>query len=111
MKVVYIADDGKEFDDEFDCINYEWKVNHPHLKDIGFYDEENNKLTDIFSEEVYCITETVVIPDEIALKELQEFADYTGFCCYKDINKCGEWIFNYDIETFVKKSKLSDFRR
>lgn len=106
MKVIYISDDGKKFDDEFDCINYEWKVNHPHLKDIGFYDEENNKLTDIFSEEVYCITETVVIPDEIALKELQEFADYTGFCCYKDINECGEWIFNCDIGAFVKKSNL-----
>ena len=106
MRVVYIADDGKEFDDEYECIDYEWKLKRPHLShltDIKFYDKDDNELTDIFSEEAYSITELVVVLDEIALKELQEFADYTGFCCYEDITECGEWIFNYDEGTFVKK--------
>ena len=104
MRILYIADDGKEFDDEFECTDYEWKLNHSHLKDIGFYDKDNNELTDIFTEETYSITERVVVSNETALKELQEFADYTGFCCYEDIIECGEWTFNYDKGTFVKKA-------
>ena len=38
MRTVYIADDGKEFDNEFDCEHYEWILNHPNLKYIKIYD-------------------------------------------------------------------------
>ena len=102
MKIIYIADDGKEFDNEFDCEDYEWKLNHPYLKDICFYDKDNNNLVDIFTDDAYGKTERVVVSSENALKDLQEFADYTGFCCYGDIVECGEWIFNEEKCTFIK---------
>ena len=50
MKVIYIADDGKEFDNEYDCESYEWELNHAHLNEICFYDKDGNKLDDIYSE-------------------------------------------------------------
>ena len=102
MRVVYIADDGKEFNDEFECLDYEWILNHPYLKDIHFYDKDNNKLDDIFSQDVYCKTERVVVPNENAVKDFQDFADYTGFCCYKRIVERGEWIFDNESGMFVK---------
>ena len=102
MKVLYIADDGKEFDNEWDCRNYEWKLNHSSLKDIYFYDKNNKLLEDIFSEETYNVTEKIVVTTENQLNDLQEFADYYGFCCYEDINECGEWIFDNSKSAFVK---------
>lgn len=101
MKAIYISDDGKIFEDEWECKDYEWRLKHP-LTDIHFYDENNNELTDIFSEESYSKTEKVVVSNEKTLKELQEFADYIGFYCYYDIDECGEWVFDYKKEGFIK---------
>ena len=42
------------------------------------------------------------MPNEDAVKELQELGRYTGYCCYEDITECGEWYFNYKKDTFVK---------
>lgn len=100
MKVLYIADDGKKFENKFDCLEYEWKLNHPSLKDICFYDKDNNLLEDIFSDKIYQITEKVVVTNKDQLGDLFEFARYTGFCSYYDIIDCGEWVFNGNI--FVK---------
>lgn len=102
MKVIYIADDGKEFDNEFDCQTYEWTLNHPHLKDICFYDKDNNTLDNILVQETYEITERIVVPNKDALNDLLELARYTGFCCYEDVIECGEWVFNHKRLTFVK---------
>lgn len=102
MKVIYIADDGKEFDDEYDCKEYEWKLNHPYLKDVLFYDEHNEVLGDIMSENTYSIADKIIVPNTKSLKDLQELADYCGFCCYEDIVECGEWIFDNNKASFVK---------
>lgn len=102
MKVIYIADDGKEFDNAYDCESYEWKLDHTHLNEICFYDKDGNKLDDAYSENTYNNAERIVVPNENAVKELQELGRYTGYCCYEDIVECGEWQFNYKKETFVK---------
>ena len=34
MKILYQADDGTRFDNEWDCEDYENKLNHPYLKNI-----------------------------------------------------------------------------
>ena len=103
MRVTYIADDGREFDDEFDCLDYEWKISHPCLKDVCLYDKHDKKLDNIFSEETYYIADRIIVPNENALKDLQELAIYTGFFCYEDIVECGEWIFDYSKEAFEKR--------
>lgn len=102
MRVIYIADDGKEFNDEYECKDYEWILNRPHLKDVHFYDAGGNELCNIFSEDTYNKTEKIIVSNEIAVKTLQEFTDYTGYCAYESIDRCGEWLFDYNKETFVK---------
>ena len=100
MRIVYIADDGKEFDDEYECKDYEWKLNHPHIENVRLYGKHNKKL---HSEKTYCEVRNVIISDKNALNDLQDLAKYTGFCCYEDITECGEWKFSDEEETFVKK--------
>lgn len=102
MRVVYIADDGKEFDDQYDCEHYEWKLNHPSLNNIHLYDKDNNELEDLFSEDVYGIVVKIIVPDENAAKDLRELGDYTGYCCYEDIYEPGEWVWNDEIFVKVK---------
>lgn len=102
MKVIYIADDGKEFDDEFDCQDYEWILSHSHIKDVRAYDKDENKLEDILSEKTYEIADKIVVPNENALNDFRELASYTGFCAYDDVVECGEWVFDYKKGTFVR---------
>ena len=102
MRVVYIADDGKEFDDQYDCEDYEWKLNHPSLNDIRLYDGDGNELKDILSQDTYEIVMKIVVPSEIAAKDLRELGYHTGWCCYEDISEPGEWGWNNDIFVKVK---------
>lgn len=37
MKIIYVADDGTQFDNQFECENYEWKINHFNLDKILFF--------------------------------------------------------------------------
>jgi len=101
MKIIYIADDGTQFDNEVDCTDYEWKLNHPNLKDIFIFDEDGNELKDIFEEDTYNNSMKIIVSTDEAVKDLQELAGYTGYCCYYNINKVGEWIFNKHDEMFV----------
>lgn len=102
MRIKYIADDGTEFDDETLCEDYEWKLNHPHLKDIHVFDEGGNEFKDIFSEDTYNQSAKIVVDTIEAVKDLQDLGIYTGYNCYEDIDDVGEWVFDLKKETFVK---------
>ncbi len=102
MTVIYIADDGTQFDNEWDCEAYEWKLNHPHLKDILIFDENGNKFEDIMAEDTYNYSAKIVITSDDALQAIQDLESYTGYCCYGSIDSIGEWVFDKRKETFVK---------
>lgn len=93
MRVVYIADDETQFDNEFECEHYEWILNHPHLKDVCCYDKDDNELKDIMAEHTYTYSMKIVVPTDEAAKDLQDLADYTGYCYYAHITKNGTWVF------------------
>ena len=63
MRTVYIADDGKEFDNEFECEHHEWMLNHPNLKYIKIYDNRTGELfDDITTDDAYNYGDKVVVP-------------------------------------------------
>lgn len=101
MKILYIADDGKEFDNEFECEDYEWKLHHSYLNQVIFYDKDNNKL-DPFNDGTYKKTEKVFVPDNDSLDDLLEYANYTGYCDYTDISFSGTWVWSEDEMGFVE---------
>ena len=94
MTVIYIAKDGKQFNDEFECINYEWLLDHPSIIKAVFLDKEANKLGDFFSEDTYNNVVTIVVPDTNTLRDFCALARYTGFCAYLDIDRTGTWVWN-----------------
>lgn len=103
MKIVYIANDGTQFDNQYECENYEWELRHPYLNHITIFDKYGNELTDIFSEKTYSSCDTIIILNEKILKDLQDLAAYTGYCLYSDINKVGVWEYKDNDNCFVLK--------
>lgn len=93
MKIVYIADDGKEFYDEFECCDYEWQLRHPHLKDIECYDKDGKLLSNIMADDTYNYSQIIVVPTDECAKELSDLAEYAGYCCYYHITEAGIWKF------------------
>lgn len=102
MRTLYIADDGKQFEDEYECRNYEFCISHPHLKTIELYDRHGKKLTDPLDDETYFNFTKIIIHSEEELTDLYDAADYTGFTGYYDIKSSGTWVFDQDKEKFVK---------
>lgn len=93
MRVLYIADDGKEFDNEFECEHYEWLQKHPHLNEIKCYDKDDKLFEDIMADETYNYCQKVVVPTDECAKELSDLADYTGYYYYSHITEAGTWVF------------------
>ena len=102
MRIIYIADDGSLFDDEYDCERYEWRLNHPHLKDVHVFDENGKEFDDIYSEDTYNYSMKIVVTSEEAVKDLRDLADYNGWVCFEGIDAVGEWVFDERKNRFVK---------
>lgn len=103
MKVVYMSDDGKTFDNKYDCMDYEWLLYHPNVKFfVGFYDKNSKELKNIISEDTYQNTDMVIVTNKAAIADLHALAEYTGFCNYSDIIKSGIWLFNKEKGRFIE---------
>lgn len=105
MKIIYIADDGTQFDDEFDCEDYEWKTNHPRLKEVHIFDKNGNEFENIFLKDAYNYSEKIIVPSDEAAREIRDLGAYTGYTCYEDISGAGIWVFDKHKETFIEVSK------
>ena len=106
MKIIYESFDGKQFDDEFDCQDYEWKLNHEKsLKDLIFYDIDNKIILDNkLSEDVYGKVMKIEVLSDYGVEAIKDIADYTGFCCYYAVDSTGIWTWNKENEKFEKIS-------
>ena len=107
MKIIYEAFDGTQFDNEFECEDYEWKLNHEEsLKDLIFYDKDGKVMTDSkLSEDVYSKVMKIEVLSNYGVQALKDIADYTGFLCYDVVNEVGIWVWNNEDENFKKFSK------
>lgn len=102
MKIIYVANDGKQFDEEWKCKEHEFKVTLKHLKTIEFYDKNGKRLTDPMEEETYFNCVKIIIHSIEEINDLIEIADYTGFSGYYDITDIGTWIFDDKKGKFIK---------
>lgn len=93
MRTVYIANDGTQFDDEYECQDYEFKLEHPHLKEILMFDKNKQPLDDIFSEDTYGNVYEIYVPTRETVRDLQALSVYTGFCEYEKIEDPGTYIY------------------
>lgn len=106
MKIIYVADDGAKFYDEYACRDHEWMLEHKEvLNSIEFYDKDSNKIENIITENAYNKVWTIVVPTDEAVKTINDLGDYQGFCSYNDICSTGTWEWHEDGWNggFVKK--------
>lgn len=104
MTIVYVADDGTHFDDEWECKQYEWLLNHRAINDVQFLDKDGDWLEDIFSEDTYNNVMKIVIPDWPAVYAFIALEHYTGFCAYAGIDSTGIWVWDNERGRFVKEN-------
>ncbi len=97
MKIVYIADDGKKFDNEIECYEYEEGIKHWSLTNIDFFDKKGNPFridkNRIYEDSTYNNSEKIIVHNENELKDLLWLANACGWCEFYDwIDKPGTWI-------------------
>lgn len=97
MKIIYEANDGTIFDNEYDCLFYEEKKDHLNLENILLYTRDNIKLgfnfNDILNEKYYNYSEKIILHNEKEFKDFIWLAEYCGWCEWYDfITSSGTWI-------------------
>jgi hypothetical protein len=106
MRVIYVADDGKEFDNEYDCERYEDLQHYPSQFTIDFYDDKDRlyhlqpSLDDKGFDEIYQKAEKVIIHNQSEFEALAHLTNIYGWCEFDDITGPGTW---------VRKSELGHF--
>lgn len=94
IKTTYVAFDGKEFNDEDLCLEYEGKTRYSALlKQAKFYDKRGNKLTlrNIINE--YDVIYFINLPTEEAVKQYKELEEVVGDVGIDDIDKPGLYFY------------------
>ena len=96
MKILYQADDGKLFENEWDCEEYEAKIVHSHLKNITFFTIEDCPYfmndDNIFSDDIYYDCWKITVHNIDELNDLIWLVDYCGWCEFEQITEPGTWI-------------------
>ena len=93
MRTVYIADDGTQFDNRYECETYEFNltISDHNLK---FYDAGGTLLDyPITDSRTYNLSERVIVPDKQSLDVLRKVSDYNGWCEFDDIDSIGIWMY------------------
>lgn len=107
MKTIYVAEDGKQFDNEYDCLDYEFEKDVLYKlpsSSISFYDKDKNKMPypknyeDV--DKIYNYSFHISIGNEKGASLLAEINSYCGFFFPDEV---GEWHFNKEISGWIKK--------
>ena len=113
MEVIYKADDGEEFEGYWGCREYEFLLNHPHLKTITFYGKHGVQIF-IHEKEYYIMwndkqfyedVEYIIIHNENELADFMDFVLRAGYISFQTIDSVGEWKMNYETYNMEKVEK------
>jgi TATA-box binding protein (TBP) (component of TFIID and TFIIIB) len=104
MRILYVADDGKQFDNEYDCLDYEFGLRiKDSVKHITIFNEDGEVVcTPIASEDTYDNAEKIVVTSMTGVNILHQISDYTGFSAYESIDSPGIWLYNKNNFHFKK---------
>lgn len=95
MKIIYIADDGKQFDDPWECEAYEELQKHTYIYGIKFVTDHDAEYQishgEEFEDYIYNKANCVLIHNERELSDLQWLADYCGWSEFQQIDSTGMW--------------------
>lgn len=105
MRVVYIADDGTEFNNKIECESYEYESNIKN-NTIIMLNEEGDKLdssNDMNIEDCYYIK----VKTNKDLEILQEIYEYTGFTVPYEI---GEFYYGKNDSWYLIDNRIKELK-
>ncbi len=96
MKIIYQAEDGTTFDNEFDCLAYEETKTYNFIYSIDFFDSFGDKYSivkeNLFNDNWYYSCEKIHIHNQDELSELLRLSRDCGWCeFYEQIDSVGVW--------------------
>jgi hypothetical protein len=86
----YISDDGKIFENELECLQYELSERCKKSK-VKVFGKHNKRLKEFWTDQAYDESLKVVVPDEEALEDIKAVTRYNGTFC--EITDVGIWRY------------------
>lgn len=101
-RIIYVAEDGQEFENEDSCYEYERKVELEECRDQVFIYDSDGQMLDILDRNVFCDAEVVICKTDDAARTVQRhFADrYTPW----DDNptQAGQWLYYTEADEWIE---------
>ena len=96
MDIIYRAFDGKDFNNEEECLNYENSIIHPNLFTIHFFNKDTKEdyyinKDDIYDDQVYYKADKIIIHNKDEYEDFAWLAKECGWIEFDDINTFGLW--------------------
>lgn len=106
VKTIFIAQNGKEFYDEGECLYYEQQMKLSSIKDqFSLYDYNGKKMNEVNGKTFYIAVDT-----QEAAEILNEYIDSTGYSTpWQDIQSPigpGKYLFNTDRSKWITYDEL-----
>lgn len=109
-KIVYVAEDGQEFENEDLCYEHEREVELEECRDHVFIYNSDGQMLDILERDVFYNAEIVICKTDYAARVIQKyFSDaYTPWDDHS--TQTGQWLYYadadvwIDVEAFLKKA-------
>lgn len=107
-EIIYYADDGTKFDDEYECEEYEQKIKSNKFKDTALlFDEYGKRLyltSDGYESAVYIVCKTSEAAEFIY--EQMGHSLYTPWDSYRATPCAGCWKWDNDVDKWVSVEEL-----
>jgi hypothetical protein len=98
MKIIYESFDGIQFENEIDCIEHEWRKDHPLLNNILMYEDGGTPITNPLDEDNYFKCVKVIVHSDEEVATLHDLVEFTGFEEYERIDSPGIWRWKREDE-------------
>lgn len=100
MKIIatYVAFDGTRFDDEFDCMDYEFTSQMKDCK-IRAYDNKRHRVNNWYDIDGYSNVHRIIVSDEKDLDDIRRVCEYAGI--YNEVNSIGTWVYDEDEDNWI----------
>ena len=109
IKTTYIAFDGKEFDDEDLCTEYEGKIRYPALlEQAKFYDRRGNRVAPQYVINDNDIAYFISLPTEEAVKQYKKLEEAAGHVRIDSMAEPGFYFYE-DTGTDEYWHRVEDF--
>lgn len=102
----YVAFDGTKFDDEFDCLDYEFILKMKDCK-LRAYDNKRHRVNNWYDINGYSNVHRIIVADEKDLEDIKRVYEYAGI--YIGVNSIGTWVYDeYEDNWVLRENKKTN---